>query len=274
MGWLVTRYEHTAAVLRVGGHGELPSHTKCRRRDTVPAHVGVRKSANERLQSTGSHEAALKAFTTRRVEALRPRIQSIAQDLLRQVDGVREFDIIEVLAHPLPCQVICEMVGAPFASSPQLSDWTGEVRSVLAPTAGCQPGGDEFMAFMRAFVADRRKRAGDDLLSALIAAEDSGQKLTEDELVATVLLLFRAGHSTTRELVGSGLVALLRNRDQWMRLSEEESLVPMAVEQCLRYAPSIPLLGRRALTDTAVADVPIPAGEAVFVSIAAANRDP
>ena len=112
------------------------------------------------------------------------------------------------------------------------------------------------------------------MLSALIAAEDSGQKLTEDELVATVLFLFTAGHSTTRDLVGSGLVALLRNRDQWLRLTQEESLVPMAVEECLRYAPSIGLLGRRALTDTAVADIPISAGEAVFVSIAAANRDP
>jgi cytochrome P450 len=73
-----------------------------------------------------------KAFTARRVEALRPRIQSIAQDLLRQVDGVREFDIIDALAHPLPCQVICEMVGVPLTSSPQLSDWTGTVQSVLA----------------------------------------------------------------------------------------------------------------------------------------------
>jgi cytochrome P450 len=110
-------------------------------------------------------------------------------------------------------------------------------------------------------VADRRKRLGDDLLSALITAEDSGQKLTEDELVATVLFLLTAGHSTTRDLVGSGLVALLRHRDQWLQLTQEESLVPMAVEECLRYALSISLLGRRALTDTAVADIPISAGE-------------
>jgi cytochrome P450 len=284
MGWLVTRYEHAVAILR-----DWRTWGVAFTRETQKSRYGpgpMLEYANRRMSGynppdhTRLRSLTTKAFTARRVEALRPRIQSIAQDLLRQVDGVREFDIIEVLAHPLPCQVICEMVGVPLASSPQLSDWTGAVQSALAPIPrpdrlpAANQAASEFMAFIRALVADRRKRPGDDLLSALIAAEDSGQKLTEDELVATVLFLFTAGHSTTRDLVGSGLVALLHNRDQWLRLIEQESLVPMAVEECLRYAPSILLLGRRAIADTAVADIPISAGEAVFVSIAAANRDP
>ncbi|HEV2549928.1 MAG TPA: cytochrome P450 [Stellaceae bacterium] len=221
-----------------------------------------------------------KAFTARRVQALRPRIEMIADELLRAVDGAREFDIIETLAHPLPCQVICEMIGVPLTYSPQLSEWTGAVQSVLAPVPlpdripAANQAASEFMAFIRALVVERRQRPGDDLLSALIAAEDNGQRLTEEELVTTVLFMFSAGHSTTRDLVGSGLLALLQNRDQWQRVTRDASLVPSTVEECLRYAPSITLFGRRALMDTAVADTPIPAGESVFVSIAAANRDP
>ena len=130
------------------------------------------------------------------------------------------------------------------------------------------------MAYIRALVMRRRANPGNDLLSALIAAEEEGQRLTEEELIATVLFLFTAGHSTTRDLVGSGVIGLMNNRDQWQRLLSDPSLIPGAIEECLRYAPSVMLFGRRALHDTTLAGVRIPAGEAVLVSIAAANRDP
>jgi cytochrome P450 len=221
-----------------------------------------------------------KGFTARRVEALRPHIQKIADALLDSVRGMREFDLVEALAHPLPCQVICEMIGVPSSDSPQLSDWTEAIQSALGPVA--RPGhvsaaneaASEFMSYIKALVIRRRATLGGDLLSGLIAAEEEGQRLTEDELTATVLFMFSAGHSTTRDLVGGGLAAFMNNHDQWERLVSDPSMVPGAVEECLRYAPSITLFGRRALHETMLADVPISAGEAVFVSIAAANRDP
>lgn len=284
MGWLVTRYEHAAAILHDWRTWGIVFTRERLRALYGPGpmfeYASRRMSNYNPPDHTRLRSLVTKAFTARRVQALRPRIEMIADELLRAVDGAREFDIIETLAHPLPCQVICEMIGVPLTYSPQLSEWTGAVQSVLAPVPlpdripAANQAASEFMAFIRALVVERRQRPGDDLLSALIAAEDNGQRLTEEELVTTVLFMFSAGHSTTRDLVGSGLLALLQNRDQWQRVTRDASLVPSTVEECLRYAPSITLFGRRALMDTAVADTPIPAGESVFVSIAAANRDP
>ena len=284
MGWLVTRYEQVAAVLRdwrVWGSPFPPEH---RRALYGPGpmfeYASRRMNSYDPPEHTRLRSLVTKAFTARRVEALRPNIQTIADALLNAVEGAREFDLIETLAHPLPCQVICEMIGVPSSDSPQLSNWTGAIQSALGPMVRPEhiPVANEaasaFMAYIRALVTKRRATPGDDLLTALIATEEEGQRLTEEELVATVLFMFTAGHSTTRDLVGSGVVALMNNRDQWQRLVSDPSIVPGAVEECLRYAPSITLFGRRALQDTQLADMPISAGEAVFVSIAAANRDP
>lgn len=284
MGWLVTRYEHAAAVLhdwRTWG----VVFTQDRRQalygpGPMLEYASRRMSNYDPPDHTRLRSLVTKAFTARRVEALRPRIQAIAEDLLRPADGRGEIDIVETLAHPLPCQVICEMIGVPLEYSPQFSDWTAALQSVLAPVPrpdripAANRAAGEFMAFIRKLVEERRRSPGDDLLSALIAAEDGGNRLSEEELIGTVLFMFSAGHSTTRDLVASGLLTLLRNRDQWERLVGEVSLVPSAVEECLRYTPSITLFGRQALSDTSVAGTPIRTGEAVFVSIAAANRDP
>jgi cytochrome P450 len=139
-----------------------------------------------------------KGFTARRVEALRPRIQKIADELLDTAEVAREFDVLEILAHPLPCQVICEMIGVPLSDSPQLSQWTRAVHSVLGPVArpdhmdGANQAAGEFMAYIRALVAKRRTAPGEDLLNALIVAEEHGERLSEEELVATVLFMFTA----------------------------------------------------------------------------------
>jgi hypothetical protein len=130
------------------------------------------------------------------------------------------------------------------------------------------------MTYIRALVVKRRAAPGDDLLTALIAAEEGGERLTEEELVATVLFMFTAGHATTRDLVGSGLLAFMNNRDQWESLVSDPSLAPSAVEECLRYCPSVQLTPRRALQETMFAGTAIAAGEPLLVSIAASNRDP
>ena len=254
LGWLVTRYEHAATILRDWRTWGVVNTRE--RQQALYGSGPMFEYASRRMSNynppdhTRLRSLVTKAFTARRVEALRPRVQKIADDLLRSVEGADEFDIIETLAHPLPCRVICEMVGVPFTYSSQLSDWTGAVQAVLAPLPmpdhlpAANQAASSFMEFIKTLVVERRRSPGDDLLSALIAAEENGQRLNEEELVATVLFLFSAGHSTTRDLVGSGLLALMRNRDQWQCLTRDVSLVPSAVEECLRYAPSITLFAR------------------------------
>jgi cytochrome P450 len=284
IGWMVTRYEHATIALRdsrVWGSGMTPE-----RRRSVLGSGPMFEYASRRMNNynppehTRLRSLVTKGFTAKRVEALRSRIQKITDDLLNAAKGIREFDMLETLAHPLPCQVICEMVGVPLSDSPKLSQWTGAVHSVLAPVAQPQrmpaanDAASEFMTYIRALVAKRRAAPGDDLLTALIAAEEGGERLTEEELVATVLFMFTAGHATTRDLVGSGLLAFMNNRDQWESLVSDPSLAPSAVEECLRYYPSVQLTPRRALQETMFAGTAIAAGEPLLVSIAASNRDP
>jgi cytochrome P450 len=210
---------------------------------------------------------------------MRPHIQALADTLLAAVDGTC-MDVIAALAHPLPSLVICEMLGVPEADRPQMSIWTGDIQLVLAPVstpeqlAMGEKAAAEFMAYIRTLAKERRGTLGDDLLSALLVAEEDGGRLTDDELVATVLFLFSAGHSTTRDLVANGLLALLHHPDQWRRLVLDPALLPAAINECLRYDSPVTLFPRTALADTTIQDTPIAAGEPVFVSISAANRDP
>lgn len=284
MGWLVTRYEHANSVLRdfrtwgAGITGE--------RRRSLMQPGPMLEYASRRLNGYDPQEhgplrsLVTKGLTAKRVEALKPHIQAIADALLDAVRGVQEFDVIQALAHPLPAQVICEMIGVPLRDSPILSEWTEAMQMALAPVArpsqmpAANRAADGFMSYVRALVAQRRSDPGDDLVSALVSAEENGQRLTEEELVAIILFMFSAGHSTTRDLVGGGLIALMNNRKQWERLIADPSLIPSAVEECLRYMPSITLTFRRALRDATLADTSIAAGDIVLVSIPGANRDP
>src|SRR5262249_6496533 len=151
------------------------------------------------------------------------------------------IDIVADVAHPLPSLVICETLGVPEGDRPQFSAWTDAIAFLLAPLidpdrlAAGEAAAGQVLNDLRGLVAGRGGAPGDDLLSALIAAEEAGDRLAEDELVATVVFLFSAGHQTTRDLVGNGLLALLHHPDQWERLLDDRSLVPAAVDECLRY---------------------------------------
>ncbi|MBV8358742.1 MAG: cytochrome P450 [Deltaproteobacteria bacterium] len=281
MGWLVTRYEHASPVLRDSRlWGTVMWLNPAFRSGPMFEYASRRLNSYDAPEHTRLRALVTKGFTARRVEGLRPRIQQLADDLLDMAKVAREFDVLEILAHPLPCQVICEMIGVPLSDSPQLSQWTRAVHSVLGPVARpdhmdvANQAAGEFMSYIRALVAKRRIAPGGDLLSALIVAEEQGERLSEEELVATVLFMFTAGHATTRDLVGSGLLAFMNNRDQWERLVSDPSVVQSAVEECLRYNPSVSMTLRRALQDTVLSDTSIHAGETMLISIAAANRDP
>lgn len=223
-----------------------------------------------------------KAFTPKVVETLRPRIQQRVDALL---DGVAErgsFEVIEDLAYPLPVAVICEMLGVPAEDHVTFKEWSREAARSLDPETALPPDVVEsrrhvfesFGQYFTGLIAERRQRPRDDLLSALIAAEEAGDKLTEAELLSTCILLLVAGHETTVNLIGNGMLALLRHPDQLRLLRDDPSLATSAVEEVLRYDPPVQMTGRVALEDMEVAGATIRKGQQTILLLAAANRDP
>jgi cytochrome P450 len=223
-----------------------------------------------------------KAFTPRVVEQLRPRIQAIVDELLDAAANRGSLEVIEELAYPLPVVVISEMLGVPSEDNETFKAWSREMARSLDPDFVLPPevlerrqrASEEFADYMRGLIAKHRSEPQDDLLSALIAAEDEGSKLTADELVSTAILLLIAGHETTVNLIGNGILALLRNPDQLAKLREDPSLIKNAVEEMLRYDPPVQLTGRSALADIELGDVTIRKGEQTVLLLGGANRDP
>jgi cytochrome P450 len=223
---------------------------------------------------------ANKAFTPRAVERLVPRIQDVVAELLDRAAELGEFDIVADLAYPLPVTVISEMLGVPEADRDALRGWSLDLIYTLDPMlsvetlARAQRAGAEFRAYLRELIADRRAHPGEDLLSGLIQAEDDGQQLTPQELVATCVLLLVAGHETTSSFIGNGMLALLRNPDQYARLHEDPGLMRSAGEELLRYDSPVQLTGRLVLRDTEIAGRRVEPGQDVVALVGAANRDP
>ena len=222
-----------------------------------------------------------KAFTARRIESLRPRIQEIVDELLDAVEGKGGMDVIWDLGYPLPVIVIAELLGVPPDHREQFKQWSdGIVGTLGAPMASpetqqrAQTSVMELAAYFRDVVAERRREPKDDLISALISAEEQGNALGEEELIATLILLLVAGNETTTNLSGNGMLALLRHPDQLERLRNEPSLAEPAVEELLRYDSPVQATGRVALEDVEVGGTVVPEGGVAFLLLGAANRDP
>jgi cytochrome P450 len=224
-----------------------------------------------------------RAFTPRVVEGLRPRIQQIVDGLLDRVQGAGRMEVISDLAYPLPVTVISEMLGVPEEDRERIKRWSADIaRSLDAiglPTdpeivdrgrTGRRAIGDYF----RSLIPDRKKRPRGDLLSLLIEAEEQGDKLSEGELLATCVLLYIAGHETTVNLIGNGLLALLRHPKELERLRDKPALVQSAVEELLRYDGPVQRTARITNADVELGEHKIPKGSMVVPVIGAANRDP
>jgi cytochrome P450 len=219
-----------------------------------------------------------KAFTPKAIEALRPHIERLTDGFLDDMGG--EVDVMTALAFPLPVTVIGELLGIPPGDRAQFQ---GLVRTVTKTmdmgisTEALQAGieaSDAMVAYFADLIAERRKAPGDDMLTELIAAEDEGDQLTEDELISTMILLFAAGFETTTNLIGNGLFALLRSPDQLRRLRHDPSLLRPGVEELLRYDSPVQVNGRNAFEDVEVAGQQVVAGEMVMTLLGAANHDP
>jgi cytochrome P450 len=224
-----------------------------------------------------------KAFTPRVIEAMRPHIQDIVDGLLDRVQQQGAMDVIADLAYPLPVTVICEMLGVPATEHEAIRRWSADlVRSLDAigpfADADVQERGVQARRalgeYFRVLMSERRRDPRPDLLTGLIAAEDAGDRLTEGELLAMCVLLFVAGHETTVNLIGNGVLALLHHRDQLRRLRDEPALIPAAVEEFLRYDSPVQRTARIPVDDVEIEGHKIPHGTMVVAAIGAANRDP
>jgi hypothetical protein len=222
-----------------------------------------------------------KAFTPRMAESLRPRIRALVEELLDAVRGKERMEVIRELANPLPVIVIGEMLGLPLEDRHRLEHWSDQLARLIGtgrPTLEQVEGGLnailELESYFRVLIARVRTQPGSDLLSALVHAEEQGNLLSEQELLSTCTLLLFGGHETTTNLIGNGLLALLRHPDQWELLRSSPELLPDAVEELLRYDPPVQFTNRVAAVDLEFGGHLMRKGDRVALMMAAANRDP
>ena len=284
--WVLTRYEDVVSTLRDPRLIKEPIAAFVAARfglQAPPLGMGLSMLDRDPPDHTRLRGLVSKAFTPRVIEQMRSHIQQIVDGLLDRVQGDRGMDLIEQFAYPLPVIVICEMLGVPVADHERFKGWGLDIargldaimlppdspvaeRSVLARRA--------LADYFRGLIAERRRAPRDDMLSGLIAAEEAGDKLSEDELLATCILLLVAGHETTVNLIGNGSLALLRHPDQLRRLREDPGLIVTAVEELLRFDGPVQRTARIPSEDVTIGGKIIGKGEMVMPFIGAADRDP
>ncbi len=221
-----------------------------------------------------------KAFTPRAVEAMRPRIEEIVDGLLDAVQDAGQMDVIRDLGYPLPVIVIAELLGIPPKDRAQFKEWSDALAATIEfyipPEAQrrAEQARGELVDYLGGVFRERRTHPRQDLVSALVAAEEQGDRLSEDELFATCALLLIAGNETSTNLIGNGVLALLRHPDQLSRLHEGPALIESAVEELLRHDSPVQVTSRVATEDKEISGKKIRKGQGVIVLLGAANRDP
>jgi cytochrome P450 len=286
--WYFSRYRDIETVLRGGSFG----HSDGKVEAAALGWTGVGLSPEgEEVRSffdldppdhTRLRGLVSKAFTARRVQLLRPRIQQIVDELLDEAIEAGEVDLVATLAYPLPVTIICELLGVPPEDRGMFRTWSNVLARSLDPDFLLSA--DEIatrwqtlLAFndhFNALLADRRKHPGDDLISALIAVEEEGEKLNEVEMLTTCVLLLIAGAETAVNFIANSTLALLRHPDQLAYLREHLDDPAGSIEELLRYEPPVQLSFRTALEDVEIGGEKIEAGSLIYNLLGGANHDP
>lgn len=284
--WVLTRHADVSAVLRDPRFSANNQNATSAQRLNLDEMGPYQRWFSRTLLSidppdhTRLRSLVSKAFTPRAVLALRPRIETIVAELLDTATARGSMDLIADLAYPLPVIVIAELLGVPPEDRDRFKAWSDDLGEALEPlpTPEIMHRADrsvvEIADYFRAIVRERRSHPRKDLLSALVLAEQQGDKLTEDELIGTLILLLAAGNETTTNLIGNGMLALLRHPDQFRRLRNAPELADAAVEELLRYDSPVQMTGRVALEDAAIGGRIVRKGQFVVTVLGAANRDP
>lgn len=221
-----------------------------------------------------------RAFTPRRVQALRPRVEALVEELLDRLASRRDIDLVAELAQPVPTFVIAELLGVPAADHELFRRWSDDLVELLDPLSGrngLEPpirAAGELGDYMTDLLASRRREPQDDLLTALSRASDGEDALHDDELVALASLLLAAGNETTTNLIGNAVMLLQRHPHERRRLQDDLALLPAAIEECLRMEPPIQFTDRAVARPVEIAGVRLAPGTIVAALLAAANRDP
>jgi cytochrome P450 len=288
--WCFMSAADVGAILRDRRFGRellpLPGQPALSER-SVPEHVAVfhevnRDSMLEREPPVHTRLRTLvnRAFVSRNIERLRPRIAALAGELIDRIVPAHRAELIAAFATPIPVVVIAELLGVPTEMAPQLLDWSHRMVAMfqLDRTREIEVAAEaatrEFSGFLRGYVADRRKRPADDLITQLLAAEATGDRLSEDELIATCILLLNAGHEATVHAIGNSVKTLLEQRTDLRAAFATEAATEATIEECLRFDPPLHLFSRYAQEDVEVAGVMLPRGTEVALLYGAANRDP
>ena len=281
--WLLTRYDDVTALLRderfTKNRRSALTEKQLRKLPWTPPMfrplernmLDLDPPDHTRLRSL-----VHKAFTPSLVEKIRSRTQTVADELLDRVVWTGKMDLIKDFALPLPMTIITEILGVPKKDHDKFHKWSQAVVSLTSPSPTLRviPSVWRFIRYLRQFFKLRRRDPQDDLVSALIKAEEAGDKLNEDELLAMVFLLLIAGHETTVNLIGNGTLALIENPNEMRKLLSELSLVKPAVEELLRYtSPVFTTTERYAREDAMIHDITIRRGEMALGVIGSANRD-
>ena len=288
--WLLTRYSDAEAALHdarltsgtriAAAVRQLPQAVQPEM-EALQKHISTWMGFIDPPDHTRLRALVSNAFTPRMIRNLRPRIQAIVDELLDRVQDAGQMDAIADFAFPLPAIVIAEMLGLPPADREQFKQWSNEVMAFLGTgrpkvdvARHAQQGVQALKDYLRAIFFQRRQRPEDDLISALLVVEDEGDRLSEEEMFGMCVFLLVAGHETTLALIGNGLLALLRNRDQKHTLQHDPALIETAVEELLRYDSPIQHQTRVAREDFELEGRQILQGQRVLPMLGAANRDP
>ena len=281
--WVFTRYADVEAILRdYRRFSNVPTNRSLppRQRSALPSRADWTMLFLDPPQHTRLRALVNKAFTPRAVAALEPHIRTIMGQLLDDIDDPSAFDLIAAVANPLPVIVIAEMLGVPTEDRERFKHWSDERARLLEPVITPEErkraldAGESFDAYFKPVIEARRRAPQDDIVSALAQAEEEGDKLTAREVLNMLRLLLVAGNETTTNLIGNGLLSLLRNPEQLQLLQEDQSRIPAAVEELLRFDSPVQLDFRGVLEDCEVNGASLRRGDGAVLAIGAANRDP
>ena len=288
--WLVPRHADVSSLLRDRRFGRtylhLATHAEMGRPDEPPEHAPfwhvIRNGMLDREppDHTRLRNLVSKAFTPRTIEKLRPRIHEIVEQLVDRAADLREFDFLASLAEPLPVTVIAELLGIPESDRHLLRPWSADICGMyeLHPSESTARRAVqaclEFGDYLRTVARARRMHPQDDLITALVQVIEAGDRLSEDELIGTCVLLLNAGHEASVNAAGNGLWALFRHPEQLRRLQDDLSLVPRAIDEMLRFDTPLQLFERWVLEDVEICGVHVPKGAELGLLFGSANRDP